>query len=89
MWRFWRALPPKGKTGVFFGSWYTAPIVDRVYERTRGAELTRALGEIARFERMLVDEGALIVKFWMHLSKKRAEEALRGARARPGAPRGA
>ena len=35
MWRFWRALPPKGKTGVFFGSWYTAPIVDRVYGRIR------------------------------------------------------
>src|SRR5579883_692995 len=22
MWRFWRALPPKGKTGIFFGSWH-------------------------------------------------------------------
>ena len=21
MWRFWRALPPKGKIGMFFGSW--------------------------------------------------------------------
>jgi polyphosphate:AMP phosphotransferase len=70
MWRFWRALPPKGKTGVFFGSWYTAPIVDRVYGRIGGAELTRLLGEITRFERMLVDEGALVVKLWMHLSKK-------------------
>jgi AMP-polyphosphate phosphotransferase len=69
MWRFWRALPPKGKMGIFFGSWYTAPIVDRVYERIHRAELTRALSEIARFERMLVDEGALIVKVWLHLSK--------------------
>jgi polyphosphate:AMP phosphotransferase len=70
MWRFWRALPPKGKTGVFFGSWYTAPIVERVYGDIRGAELTRTLAEISRFERMLVDEGALVVKLWMHLSKK-------------------
>ncbi len=70
MWRFWRALPPKGKTGIFFGSWYTAPIVDKVYGRIGGAELTRVLGEIARLERMLVDEGAVIVKLWMHLSKK-------------------
>jgi len=70
MWRFWRALPPKGKTGVFFGSWYTAPIVERVYGRVHGAELTRMLAEIARFERMLVDEGALLVKLWLHLSKK-------------------
>jgi polyphosphate:AMP phosphotransferase len=70
MWRFWRALPPKGKTGIFFGSWHTAPTVDRVYGRIDGAELTRALAEIVRFERMLVDEGALIVKVWLHLSKK-------------------
>ncbi|MFN8876150.1 MAG: polyphosphate:AMP phosphotransferase, partial [Gemmatimonadota bacterium] len=26
MWRFWRVLPPKGRIGVFFGSWYTDPI---------------------------------------------------------------
>jgi polyphosphate:AMP phosphotransferase len=70
MWRFWRALPPKGKLGIFFGSWYTAPIVDRVYGRTKGSDLSRQLVEIVRFERMLADEGALIVKFWMHLSKK-------------------
>src|SRR5476649_1244239 len=30
MWRFWRELPPKGKIGIMFGSWYTAPIVSRV-----------------------------------------------------------
>jgi len=70
MWRFWDALPRKGSTGIFFGSWYTTPIVDRVYGRSGGAELTRALSEISRFERMLVDEGALVVKLWMHLSKK-------------------
>lgn len=70
MWRFWRALPPKGQTGVFFGSWYTGPIVDRTYRRIEGAELTRVLAEISRFERMLADEGALVIKFWLHLSKK-------------------
>ena len=26
MWRFWRALPAKGKIGVLFGNWYTDPI---------------------------------------------------------------
>jgi polyphosphate:AMP phosphotransferase len=70
VWRFWRHLPPKGKTGIFFGSWYTAPIVDRAFGRIGGAELTRLLAEISRFERMLVDEGALVVKIWLHLTKK-------------------
>jgi AMP-polyphosphate phosphotransferase len=70
MWRYWRALPPKGKTGIFFGSWYTDPIIDRVYHRIRGSELGKRLPEISRFERMLVDEGATLVKIWLHLSKK-------------------
>jgi polyphosphate:AMP phosphotransferase len=69
MWRYWRALPPKGKTGIFFGAWHTPPIVDRVYGRIGGAELSRSLAEIVRFERMLVDEGALVVKLWLHLTK--------------------
>ena len=30
MWRYWRALPPKGKVGIFAGSWYSQPIADRI-----------------------------------------------------------
>jgi polyphosphate:AMP phosphotransferase len=70
MWRFWCALPPKGKMGVFFGSWYSEPIDGRVYRRIGGDTLTRTVGELVRFERMLVDEGAVVVKLWMHLTKK-------------------
>ena len=77
MWRFWRALPPKGTIGIFFGSWYTAPIVDRVYGRTRKAELEKSVEEIKRFEKMLADEGALILKFWLHLSKKQQKIRLK------------
>src|SRR3954462_4014564 len=60
MWRFWRALPPTGRLGILFGSWYTAPITDRVFRRTGKKDLARSIGEINRFERMLADEGALV-----------------------------
>jgi polyphosphate:AMP phosphotransferase len=70
MWRFWRALPPKGRTGIFFGAWYATPIAQRAYGLIGSPELTRSLTETVRFERMLVDEGALIVKLWLHLTKK-------------------
>jgi polyphosphate:AMP phosphotransferase len=70
MWRFWRALPPKGKMGMFFGGLYDDTIADRVYGRIRAADLTKQLVEVVRFERMLVDEGALVVKLWLHLTKK-------------------
>ena len=58
MWRFWQALPPKGEIGIFFGSWYTDPIVRRCYGQIKKDALDHALEEIVRFERMLTDEGA-------------------------------
>lgn len=83
MWRFWRALPPKGTIGIFFGSWYTAPIIDRVYGRTQDADLEKSVEEIKRFEKMLADEGALILKFWFHLSKKKQKIRLKSLEKDP------
>ena len=70
MWRFWRALPPRGKIGVFQGSWYSMPILDHVYGNSKMSDLDDAMDQNIRFEKMLADEGALILKFWFHLSKK-------------------
>ncbi len=69
MWRFWRVLPPRGKIGIFQGSWYSLPILDRVYGKCRNVDLEEAMEGNVRFEKMLSDEGALILKFWFHLSK--------------------
>ncbi|MDO3378514.1 polyphosphate:AMP phosphotransferase [Geoalkalibacter halelectricus] len=74
MWRYWRRLPPKGRIGIFLGSWYTQPILARTYERCGHAELDQAMDRILRFERMLADEGALILKVWLHLSQQAQRE---------------
>ncbi len=76
MWRFWRALPPKGRIGVLFGSWYTQPILDRVMGHSRASELQTQVDEIRHFERMLVAEGALVLKYWFHLSKPAQQQRL-------------
>ncbi len=83
MWRYWRALPPKGRIGILFGAWHTDPIVNRVVGRTDDAQFELAMEEIVRFERMLVDEGALILKFWFHLSKKAQKKRLNALAADP------
>jgi polyphosphate:AMP phosphotransferase len=83
MWRFWRALPPKGKIGVFFGSWYTSPIVDRVMGRTSASDLNQSIDEINHFETMLTNEGALIIKFWFHLAKDVQRKRLKGLEKDP------
>jgi AMP-polyphosphate phosphotransferase len=77
MWRYWRALPPKGKIGIYFGSWYTEPIVRRVYGESDHKTLGYELEEIVRFEKMLTDEGVLVLKFWFHLSKEKQRERFR------------
>jgi len=76
MWRFWQALPPKGKIGILFGSWYTDPILERVVGRERRAEFELELERIRHFERMLVAEGAVLVKLWFHLSKRAQKKRL-------------
>ena len=76
-WRFWRALPGRGRIGIFFGSWYTAPIIRRVVGDTKLRELDVALDRIVALEQMLADDGAEIVKFWLHLPKKAQKRRLK------------
>jgi polyphosphate:AMP phosphotransferase len=82
-WRFWRTLPARGRIGIFFGSWYTEPLVRRAYGKSSGPELERELGRIAFFEQMLVDDGALLLKFWLHLSKKEQRKRLENLERSP------
>ncbi|MFA6203413.1 MAG: polyphosphate:AMP phosphotransferase [Gallionella sp.] len=77
MWRFWRELPPKGQIGIFLGSWYTWPIINRVQGISKTADLDQSLERARRLETMLADEGALILKFWMHLSREKQEKRLK------------
>lgn len=75
-WRYWRALPPRGKIGIFFGAWHTQPILDRVSGRAGAGRFDRQIAEILRFERMLCDEGVLLLKFWFHLSQSQQKKRL-------------
>lgn len=76
-WRFWRNLPPRGTIGIMFGSWYTRPIIDRAFERLDEAAFERELSCIVDFEQTLSQNGALVIKFWFHLSKKAQRKRLK------------
>ena len=69
MWRFWHGLPPKGRIGIFFGSWYTTPLHRRIIGEIDDAFFDQRIDQINRFEAMLANEGAVILKFWLHLTK--------------------
>ena len=75
-WRYWRDLPPKGRIGLFLSAWYSQPVVNRAYGRIRASDFDKQLDRIAAFERTLTSDGALILKFWMHLGKKAQKKRL-------------
>lgn len=66
-WRFWRALPGRGTLGIMFGSWYTRPIINRVFGEIDDGDFEQEMRRIVEFERMLVNDDALIVKLWFHM----------------------
>ncbi|MFW0754398.1 polyphosphate:AMP phosphotransferase [Pseudomonas sp. H11T01] len=76
-WRYWRMLPAKGRMGIFFGNWYSQMLQGRVHGLFKDAVLDQAIGGAERLEKMLCDEGALIFKFWFHLSKKQMKTRLK------------
>jgi polyphosphate:AMP phosphotransferase len=69
-WRYWRDLPPKDKIGIFLSSWYSRPVLERVHGEIGQATFDESLDSIVTFEKALADDGTLILKFWMHMSKK-------------------
>ena len=76
LWRYWRDLPPKGRIGIFFGSWYTMPILRRAWGELKQSAFDEALDRIVSFERMLAQEDVVVLKLWFHLSKKQQRKRL-------------
>jgi polyphosphate kinase 2 (PPK2 family) len=74
LYRFWRRLPELGQMAVFDRSWYGRVLVERVEGFAPEPAWKRAYREINSFERQLSDFGAIIAKFWIHISR---EEQLR------------
>lgn len=69
LWRFWSKLPPCGQMVVFDRSWYGRVLVERVEGFASEQEWKRAYQEINDFERQLCDDGAVIVKCYLHVSR--------------------
>ena len=70
LWRFWPQLPGWGGMAVLDRSWYGRVLVERVEGFATEDQWRRAYQEICEFERALVDDGTILVKFWLHLSEQ-------------------
>src|SRR5438874_1356895 len=76
-WRYWRALPPKGRVGIFLNAWYAEIVAARLAGKLDKAAFEFQLQETRGYERMLFDEGFVLLKFWIHLSKSGLGERMR------------
>jgi polyphosphate kinase 2 (PPK2 family) len=70
LWRFWQKLPNYGEMAIFDRSWYGRVLVERVEGFTPEEEWRKAYRDIVNFERTIADDGYVIIKFWLHISKK-------------------
>jgi polyphosphate:AMP phosphotransferase len=70
LWRFWRRMPARGRIAIFDRSWYARVLSERFTDGMSDRTVARTFGDIRWFERQLTDDGAVIVKFFLHISQK-------------------
>ncbi|NIM94963.1 MAG: hypothetical protein GTO18_14780 [Anaerolineales bacterium] len=70
LWRYWLKLPNYGEMAIFDRSWYGRVLVERVERFTPKKEWQKAYRDIVDFEQTITDDGYVLVKFWLHISKK-------------------
>ncbi|OAB87322.1 polyphosphate kinase (could be polyphosphate AMP phosphotransferase (pap)) [Janibacter melonis] len=83
LWRIRRALPRPGEIGVFDRSHYEDVLVVRVHDLVPRSQWSRRYGQIATFERGLVESGTTVVKVMLHISKDEQRARLAERLARP------
>ena len=68
LYRFWRRLPAPGLIAIFDRSWYGRVLVERVEGLAPPRAWRRAYREIVEFERLLAEDGARVVKVFLHIT---------------------
>jgi len=76
LWRAHRVAPPKGMLGVFNRSYYEDVLVVRVHKLVPAQVWKARYNQINDFERILVANGTIVFKFYLHISKQEQEERL-------------
>lgn len=81
--RFWLRLPARGHVAFFERSWYTRVLQERVEHKLTSEQVGATYEEINETERLLVDDGYLLVKIWLDITKKKQRSRLRAAERDP------
>ena len=76
LWRYWNTTPAAGKIMIYDKSWYDAVLSDRIDGVTKNDQVPTLYDEIVSFERQLADSGCLLIKFFLHITKKEQKKRM-------------
>jgi len=82
-WRYWRSMPKAGEISILFGGWYEQLIQDQLAGEVDHHQAGQEIERIKETERMLIADGALIIKFWFHLSQEEQAQRIQERRKDP------
>jgi polyphosphate kinase 2 (PPK2 family) len=81
LWRFWIRTPARGRIAIFDRSWYGRVMVERVDKITKKADWQRSYAEINAFERQLADDGCVLIKLFLHITREEQKKRFRKLQA--------
>ena len=70
MWRYWLRIPAAGQMVGYDTSWYRRVLIERLTGTVKRRQWEAAYDDIRDFESQLAADGTVILKFWLHISKK-------------------
>lgn len=83
LWRIHRAVPRSGNIGVFNRSHYETVLAERVLGLVPAKVWRERYKQIVDFEQMLVDNRVLVLKFFLHVSRKEQSRRFKERLANP------
>ncbi|MDD1708703.1 MAG: phosphate--AMP phosphotransferase, partial [Methanoregulaceae archaeon] len=76
LWRFFTKIPAKGRIAIFARSWYSRSLAEQVSGIEWKSGMRSSIAAINSFERQLADDGTIILKFFLHISKEEQKRRL-------------
>ena len=83
LWQFWKHTPTRGRLAIFDRSWNRRVVTGRVEGQVKGKQLHQTFEDIRSFERQLTDDGVVIVKCFLHISKHEQKQRFGALRENP------
>jgi PPK2 family polyphosphate:nucleotide phosphotransferase len=76
LWRAHREVPGRGELAIFNRSYYEDVLIVRVHKLVPRKVWEKRFAQINDFERMLTEEGTILLKFFLHINQKEQKKRL-------------